>query len=409
MGKLKLLTGLIISVAAVTFVWSGLASAHSFRTGDNVTVRQNQTINQSLFTAGRTIDISSTVEGDVFCAGQNITISGTVRGDVICAGQSIHIRGNVEGDIRLAGQNITVGATVSGNATVAAQTFTLDSKGVIKGDITVAGTDATFNGEVDRDIVAGTDTLIIASSIGRDIKATVDNFRIEPGARIAGNVEYTSNQRLNQSRDAEVGGEITRHEPTATSSKRGAVLNFSIWWFVYWFVAMLLTALALVLLFPRIFQTTVRQALPWPWRVLLAGFVASFAVPILCFVLAITIVGIPLALLIGLLWLVILLLSGPFFAYYLGRVILQNPRHPVLIMFVGATVLLVLYFIPVLGFIALLLAMWVGSGMILLEAFRRTPRPAYAIDTTPSHPVSSPITTSVAQPSTKKSSNSKRK
>jgi hypothetical protein len=46
-------------------------------------------------------------------------------------------------------------------------------------------------------------------------------------------------------------------------------------------------------------------------------------------------------------------------------------------MLVGASLLLVIYFIPVIGFLALLSAWWIGSGMLLLEVFHRYPKPSY--------------------------------
>jgi hypothetical protein len=134
-------------------------------------------------------------------------------------------------------------------------------------------------------------------------------------------------------------------------------------------------------LFPRLFQNVTDQAARRPWIALLTGFVASFAVPIIIVLLAVTVIGIPLALFVGLLWLVAEFLSGPLFAYYLGRLILRRSRQPVLIMLVGSILLTILYFIPFLGILAILAAVWFGTGMLLLEVFSRTPRPVY--DTAP--------------------------
>src|SRR5687767_8290621 len=106
--KYKLLLGAaafgLISFAGL----SGLTSAHSFRSGENVTVNQSQKIDETLFAYGRTIDISTEVQGDIICAGQTINISATVHGDIICAGQTVNITGQVNGDVRLAAQTITL-------------------------------------------------------------------------------------------------------------------------------------------------------------------------------------------------------------------------------------------------------------------------------------------------------------
>jgi hypothetical protein len=114
-----------------------------------------------------------------------------------------------------------------------------------------------------------------------------------------------------------------------------------------------------------------------PWKALLTGFLASIVVPAAVLLLTATVLGLPLAFILGLMWLLILLLSGPLSGYYLGRLILRRSQRPLLIMLVGSSVLLLLYFVPVIGFIVLLASMWIGTGMLLLAAFRNTPRPTY--------------------------------
>lgn len=380
MNRLKIFAGLAFLMVTLSFAWMGVASAHSFHTGQNVTINQSEQIRHTVFASGRNINIDSEVFGDVFCAGQTVTVSGTVHGDVICAGQTVHINGIVTGDIRLAGQTVTVGATVSGNATIAGQSFTLESAGSIAGDVTVGSTDASFNGSVGRDIAAGSESLVISSTVGRDVGGSVDNLRLSSDARIDGNVNFISKNEAHKADGAVVAGKVTRNEPEKpSSSKRGTMFGFSLGWFLYWFVAMLLAAMAIVLLFPRMLQVVTDKAMPRPWKVLLIGLLANISLPFVVIFFAMTLIGIPLALLVGLLWLVVLLLSGPLFGYYLGRLIMRNSRQPLLIMLIGASVLAAAYFIPVLGFIAWLAAMWVGAGMLLLEVFRRTPRPSYNV------------------------------
>lgn len=380
--KILLLTLLLSAVSFAGYI--GFAQAHSVKTGDSVVASKDEKIDNTLYTAGNNVNIDSEVVGDLFCAGQTVNINGTVHGDVICAGQTVNINGTVEGDIRVAGQNITVDGNVEGNATIAAQAFTLTSSGKIGGDVTLGSADGTFSGSVGRDITAGGGTLVIASQVGRDITGTFEDIKLTSGARVQGGIDYTSSNQLQKETGAVVAGKVTQTVPKqTTSNKRGAIFGFSVGWFLYWFIAMIVTALALTLLFPRLFHVVTDRGMPRPWKALLAGFVASFAVPILLVILAITAVGIPLALILGLMWAIVAMLSGPVFGYYIGRHLLRGSRRPILIMLSGASLLLVLYFIPVIGFIALLSAFWIGSGMLLLELFRRTPRPAYTLSDRP--------------------------
>lgn len=383
MKKIKLLLSGLAAATLLLVGFAQLASAHSFRTGANVVIGHNETVSESLFVAGNSVEVGSEVFGDVFCAGQNVTISGTVHGDVICAGQTVNLTGKVDGDIRLAGQTVTVSGEVAGNATVASQTFTLSSPAKITGDITLGTADGTLGGSVGRDVAASGATLTVAGEVGRNVKGMIDNLQLTNSARVKGNVEFTSNNEANRADGAVIGGTITRKDvPKNEEQKRAFAWGAWLGWFIYSLLAMLVTALVLTLLFPRLFHNVTNNAVPAPWMALLTGFVASLAVPVILIMLVVTVIGIPLAFTLGLIWLLVVLLSGPVFAYYLGRVILQNPRQPLLIMLTGSVVLIVLYFIPLIGFFATLAAVWFGSGMLLLEAFNRTPQPVYTLEET---------------------------
>lgn len=381
MGKLKILLGIVTLLAIFSFAWTGVLNAQNFYSGKNVSVSENQPINNTVFAYGNTVDIQSNVNGDVFCAGQTVSISGTVRGDVICAGQTVHITGTVNGNVRLIGQDVTLGAPVSGSATIAAQSFTLESKGKVGGDMSVASSSANVNGPVGRDIAAGGGTVTIASTVGRNVQGNMQQLKFAPGAQINGNVDFTSANSLVKANGATVTGTVTRSEPKKPSTPtKGTLFALGMGLLIYSFLAMLVTALVIALLFPRPLHAVTNKAMPRPWKALLIGFLASIVVPVVLLILTATIIGLPLALILGLLWLLILLLSGPISGYYLGRLILRRSQKPLLIMLVGATVLLLLYFVPVIGFIVLLASMWIGTGALLLAAFQNTPKPAYNLD-----------------------------
>jgi hypothetical protein len=355
----------------------GVVSAHDFRTGDNVSTAQDEVIDETLYAFGSTINITGEVNGDVICAGQNVNVSGVVHGDVLCAGQTVNISGQVDGDIRLAGQNISITGIVDGNASIVAQTVTSQSEGEIMGDASVAAELVTFGGPVGRDIAVAASNLVIANTIGRNVKANVESLELTSNAVVDGKIEYTSKNEIKQSSNAAVAGEITRSQPENRKQSGASIFGVAIAWFIYIFLAMLFTSMAIALLFPSVLQSTTDRIMKSPWMALLVGLIASFVVPVLLVAIGLTIIGIPLMILLGLIWLVVIMLSGPFTAYYVGRLIFTNNRSVLLTMLVGSVVLLALYFLPFAGFIALVGAYWLGTGMIILELMRRTPKPSY--------------------------------
>ena len=370
MKRLKLFSIFIgiLLFSAVSF--STLAGAQSFRTGDNVDVAKGEVVNQTLFMAGTDITIDGEVFGDVFCAGETITINGDIHGDVLCAGRSINIKGTVDGDVRVAGQTIDQSSRVSGNVTVAGQTYRLEDSGSIGQDLIMGASKATLNGKVDRDVALDGQNLLIAGRVGRNVKGNIENLRVASIGNIVGDIDFTSPNELSKDEGAMIGGQVIHNQPQAKGRHFG-VFGTSIGFLIYLFLAMLLTALVLIGLIPRAIQSSVGIALDKPFRTFLYGLLASFVIPIAIILLLISVFGIPLAILLTLLWIVIIMLSGPFTGYYLGKVLLPDTHKPAVVMLIGSSILLALYFIPVVSFFALLFAYWLGLGMIITDLFNR--------------------------------------
>jgi cytoskeletal protein CcmA (bactofilin family) len=367
-----LLAGLLILISG------GIASAHSFRAGTNVTTSRSEKIDHSLFIAGGTLDIGSEVNGDVFCAGQTVSVSGTVHGDVICAGQTVTVSGTVDGNVRLAGQTVTLNAKVGGSATIAGQTFSMASDASIGRDLTLGSTNASVNGNVGRDIAGGVQNLTLGSTVGRDVQANIANLTLDNGANIKGNLTYTSFNDVKKNGGAQVAGTTTRRQPKAKQQSRSlAVFGFSIAAFIYWLLALVFMTFMLALALPRTMHEAAEAALPWPWRAMLVGFLASLAVPVVFIIFAATVIGLPLAFVILFAWFVVNITGIAFGAYYAGRLILRDSTKPLLIALVGAAALTVLLFIPVLGIIALVAAAWIGEGLVLMSIRKHLRKPEY--------------------------------
>lgn len=375
MKHVKLIVVSLSLLAVSVLAFSGVTSAQSVKTGDTVTIPVDEKIDSLLFAGGSSIDIAGTVNGDVFCAGQTVTISGTVRGDVFCAGQTINISGKIEGSVRLVAQTVTLGGMIGGSATVASQTLLLEKNGYILRDLVGGVQSATLNGATSRDVVIGASNIIINGQVGRNIKSEVDKLTIGSTGRVGGDMGYTSNTNAIVSPGGQIAGKVTRTPLAKQSNDRTDapyVLTFLS--LVYAFATLLVLALAIVLLIPSMLHEASTKALSSPGRIALTGLVGIIIIPILILILLISGIGLPLGILVLLVWLVIGILSGSFVGYTLGRLILKTEKNPILIMLLGASLLLVIYFIPLLGVLAMLVAYLFGTGMILNLAIQRMPK-----------------------------------
>jgi cytoskeletal protein CcmA (bactofilin family) len=362
--KIIALSLCLVFVSALAFV--GLASAQSFKAGDTIGVAANETVNSMLFAAGNNIDIAGTVNGDVYCAGQTLTISGTVNGDVFCAGQTVIISGKVNGSIRIAGQTVTIDNAVSGSATIGAQTLVIDKNATIGRDLLGGSADVTINGVVGRDIVAGAQDLNINGSVTGNIKGYITNLSIGSSGFIGGNIEYTSNNGPTVATGGKIVGKVSRTIPKKQSTSNYlAPAIFSFTGLIFGLIIWLVFAMVLVALFPRIFDEATQNAMKKPGTTTLIGVLGAILIPILVILLFVTVIGLPLAILTLLAWFAVMLLVTPFAGYMLGQIIMPKSRQPFGVTALGTSILVISYFIPIIGFITLLITYLFGMGMIL--------------------------------------------
>jgi len=131
---------------------------------------------------------------------------------------------------------------------------------------------------------------------------------------------------------------------------------------------------------PRLFYSVSSRGVNQPGMSFLAGLGTNVGVVVVTILLAMTFIGLPLAGLVLLGWVLLLLLSLPVFSFYLGRALLSKSTGNVLYyMLLGGFIVLLLNFIPVVGPIALFLGSWFGVGMLALAIVGRWSKPHYSI------------------------------
>lgn len=381
--KAKLLGVLLLAVLPV-FAFAAMASAQTFRSGQTANVSASEDIDGSAFVAGSAVDVAGNINGDLYCAGQNITISGDVDGDVMCAGQTVTFSGTATGDVRLAGQTVAINGDVKGSATVAGQTVTIEGGGVIGRDAALFGQSIVINGEVARDVTIGSQSATINTSVGRDVAATLESLTLGKDATIAGTLDYTAPSKLTKDGDATVGGKITYTEQTY--EERQAMPGYNFAGAIMGVLMLVASAVVLALIFPREFHRTTDTSVASASQALLAvavGLIAGIIMPFVIVLLMITIVGIPLALVLLVAWVLIVALSGAFAAYYLGRILWPSQTNAVLIMLFGAVTIAITLMIPILNVLIWFLAVWYGSGAILLQLKKLAAAPSHDMSPQP--------------------------
>lgn len=372
MKKTKIFGWAMVLSLALGLSWLGVSHAQTFRS----TVDKNTTINSSLYSTGKKVVVQGTINGDVFCAAQEVIINATVHGDVICAGQEVTIGGQVYGDIRAAAQTMTITAQVTHNATLLGRDVRVTPEAKINQDLTTASGTLRLQGIVGRDLIANGTKALLSNEVGRNVTFHGTDLSLLRGAQVGGDLSYTSPQAASIASTAEVAGDTKHHQPPQHKPNTFLGVNKLSWVLA---LMLILFSLVLVLLFPQRMHQLAGEATNHLGKSILVGLLASGLFPIAAVIAMITVVGIPIGVFLLLVWFLLMMLSGPITAYYLGSMILSKSKNPIAILLGGAVILALLYVLPVVGAIFIFVGYWIGSGAILLWLKHHSSKPLYKV------------------------------
>ena len=370
-----ILKGLAISLTLMLMAAFAAAPVLAFdgRTGDTVTVTQNEVVDGDLYVIGRSIIIDGTVNGDIFGIGQEITISGTVNGGVTLVGETLTLNGQVAHGARLAGETINVNSSIGRDIAAAGATLKVGGTAEIAGDLVLGFGTAYINGHVNGNIKGGGGEVTITNGVGGNVDLAVDKLTITSAANIEGDLVYTSENEASIQSGAQLSGSTTHNvpekpaEPSPFSVARGKLLGF---------LMILVIGIIVILLATERVSAMADSIRNKPWPSLGWGALVLFVTPIAALIVICTIIGLPLGLIALALWGIAIYLSQIPVGFLIGRLIIRRngeiESRGLMIgaLALGLVILLVLGLIPYIGWLVMLLTIMFGLGSLVVLVAR---------------------------------------
>jgi cytoskeletal protein CcmA (bactofilin family) len=369
-GALRSLS-LLALVTLVAGVAGGPASARAFdaRHGDVVTLGPEETVEGRVVLAGQRVTLAGKVHGDAVAAGRHVVIRGTVSGDLYVAGEDVEILGVVEGNVHAAGGTVRIESRVGRSAWLAGRQVTLTPEATVAEDLAGGAEQLRIEGTVGRDVDVGGRELYVSGSVGRHLAAWTEGGLVDRTARIGGDLHgrVPRDGALRIAEGAAIAGprDVTVHPEMAAEHHEGRA-GWNVFRGFFGLLAALLVALLALRFAPRAIPASPHDAAE-VGRWMGVGFVLLVTVPAACFFVALTLFGIPLALMTFSAYLAACYLASIAVAVLLGRRILRPGAGAG--RFLGATalgwlVLFVVGLVPVLGAAVRFLALLVGLGAL---------------------------------------------
>lgn len=364
-------TSLVAVIGFLIFLIIPLSAyAYAVKSDNSIMVGKNEVVDGNFYAAGQTITVDGTVDGDVICAANTVNINGTVEGDVICAAQSININGQVKGSVRAAGNSIDINGIIAENAMTFGASIHLGENAEIGREMLIACDNADIKGKIGRDLYGAAAKTAVSGEISRNVRLKIDDgeLNIADSAVINGSLTYTSNNQAKIAQGAQIKEGSYQNLPKIPSKRE--VAAGKIFGSLFSIFSALVVGLVLITVWrDQIIKITDKMlsgigvSIGW-------GIILMFITPIISILLLFTIIGIPLALILAVLWLIALYASKILAGIMIGRKVLkkiwerQNPEHSGLIwaMIIGIIIVWLACSIPLLGWMLCLAATWWGLG-----------------------------------------------
>jgi anti-sigma factor RsiW len=307
------------------------ALAAEIRSVDDGTVEiaAGERVDDDVFMSGDRVIVAGVVEGDVFAAGESVELTGEVIGNVYSAAERVTIQGKVEGSVHAVGGTVTVNSKVDGSLFLAGGEVVLGKEAELTRDVYLVGESLRIEGALRRGLYAAAERADIVGSVARSIRGYAGAFTLGSSASVGGDLALTvpSEDRVRVEAGANVGG-ATRVEVDPEHEKRD-FLHLGFYLVVLAkTLALLLLGAGAVSLFPRLRPSPPVSSVE-ALRNLAIGVGVLVLVPVVAVVIAVTVIGVPIAVVLGMAYVVLFYTSTLVVAYFAG-LLAPLRLHPLL-------------------------------------------------------------------------------
>lgn len=360
----------LLALLLLPFCGLSVAKAAGAEAGEKVYVSREQIVAGNLYAVGESITIDGTVGGDLIAAASTITVNGRIEGDIIAAAQDITVNGEVGGNIRIAGDTLTINGSVARNVNAFGANIYIGQDAAIGWDLYLAGSNIEIRGNINGGLEGAAGQALITGKIGKDVNLKLsgrtENLTIESGAIINGQLTYTAEAAAKISPAAAISG--------PTEHKLPPLKDNNLCWAWLWgrlFSIFAALVVGLVLIFPgrKITSKILDKLASEPKKMFLPGIIILLVLPPAAIIIACTLIGLPLALIIGAWWLVATYVAKIMAAILVGRLLInkiykKNGDKLVWPLVAGVVICWLIFAVPFAGWLLSLVAVCFGLGGI---------------------------------------------
>lgn len=340
----------------------------------------SEAIPDNAYLVGTDVSVVSALPGDVLAVGGTLTLSGPVAGDALLAGGTIDLKAPIEGDVRAAGGRIIIEERVGGDLVLTGGQITVTGTA---SSTHLAGGQISLTGGATGAVVVYGAAVTLGGEYAGDVEVVAsDSLTVLEGTHIHGALKYNAPQEAAIGARATADGGViytgaSSYLPTTEEAKRFAIAGAGVFIIVK-VIAAAIAAGLLSGLFPGLTSMVVEKTLSRSARrftlLTLLGFAVAVAAPFLIVLLLVSFVGMAVAVILGLLYLLLLILgylyAGILAGAALSRGLLKRPGLSWRAAVLGILALYLIGIIPGVGPAVTLVLAAAAIGSLTAIAYR---------------------------------------
>lgn len=332
------------------------------------------------YVAGASATITGATEGDLTAVGGSVTLAAPVIGDALLLGGSLSSRASIDGDLRAIGGSISVESPVRGD--FVATGFSVSDSAPVSGSVFIAAAEAQLLDGAKGPVIIYGNNVALSGTFGGDVKVVASGrVTLAASTTIAGSLSYESSEPAVIPDSVVIAGGVhytsASYLPSAGASKALAFASIGIFLFARILGTLILAGL-LAGLFPGLARAVARRASAGRVRTtlltMLLGFAALVATPILLLLLALTFIGIGIAALLFILYLLLVFLAFMYAGILLGSFVARRFEQRETVFWrdgvLGMFLLSIISLLPLVGTLVAFLLMMFAAGALLLLFFQ---------------------------------------
>lgn len=272
----------------------------------------------NLYLAGPDVRVEQAAAGDLVAAAGRLALEAPITGDAVVAAGAVEARAAVSDDLRAAGGILTFASRVGGETLAAGASIHVTRTARLAGRTWLAGNEVLIEGEIGGELQVYGRHIRIAGEARGPVTLTGERIEIADGARIRGELRYTSGAEISIAPGARIDGPVIR-EPGVFEIPRPdfdipglaavrPLLAFGL----------LVCGVLMYGLFPGYTVKAARSLQRAPLKSVSLGAAMFFSVPPIILLLVITIIGIPIALVVAAAYGVAMLAAYLVTAFFVG-------------------------------------------------------------------------------------------